>query len=421
MFSELITGETPRGRPLGVLRHDDAVTSIAFHPNGQVIATSGDDNTVRLWSDQDRSVAAFLDHSSAVSTVIFSPDGADVLTGSNDGIARRWDTQTGELLTEQRIPNANEITSIEVSPDGTNVAVMSNDGMTFIYDSNLTTLLFTIGLGGTNNAGAGTDLSGDGGVDEGATDLSGDDEGATDLSGERGVDDDSGRSGRGVEDDPNARSGFGVETDPGPELVVGAPSDRDNPDTGGTIPDAGSSPGSVDGGPDTGGAGAPDNAPTGGAPDEAPVGAPDDGGDSSAIVGTSSNNTFAQRAIRSNYPSSAISPDGQILARTQPGRGDILLWNLSENRIITSIPIPNTQVRDLDFSPDMRFLTAANTNGTVQFFNVEDAFVEETRLIHASSDYLVALSCFRIWGYLTYNPSVADSDRQICQNSSNFF
>lgn len=60
-------------------------------PDGRLIATSGDDGTVRLWDGRDGQVLAKLEgHTAAVYAVVLSPDGGMVASVSLDGTARLW-------------------------------------------------------------------------------------------------------------------------------------------------------------------------------------------------------------------------------------------------------------------------------------------------------------------------------------------
>lgn len=73
--------------------HDDRITSLAFSPDGKLLASGSDDNTVKLWdwakgteSRQMRNM-----HSHEVKKVAFSPDGRYLVSGGLDKKIFFWD------------------------------------------------------------------------------------------------------------------------------------------------------------------------------------------------------------------------------------------------------------------------------------------------------------------------------------------
>nr|BEK63709.1 hypothetical protein KPHV_09360 [Kitasatospora purpeofusca] len=106
------------GRLLG---HTGPVNSCSISPDGRLLATASNDETVRLWSLPDRRPAATLTgHNSAVRTVTFSPDGRLLASAGSDGTVRLWDV-------EQRRPpvvlrgHVGPVRSVAFTPDGRTV------------------------------------------------------------------------------------------------------------------------------------------------------------------------------------------------------------------------------------------------------------------------------------------------------------
>ena len=83
------------------MKHDGAVTAVAFSPDGTKLATTSLDNTARLWdAATGQPLGPPMKHDDSVGAVVFSPDGAKLATTSlNDNTVRLWDAATSQSLT----------------------------------------------------------------------------------------------------------------------------------------------------------------------------------------------------------------------------------------------------------------------------------------------------------------------------------
>jgi serine/threonine protein kinase len=119
-------------------RHDGAVVSVAFSPNGKVLATGGRDKTIVLWdaaSWEPRSPIP-TDHTYEVIGLAFSPDGATLasVTGAADTCAiRLWNVATGDSAGTLGGATSG-VYGLAWYPDGARVACAGRDKAVFRWD-----------------------------------------------------------------------------------------------------------------------------------------------------------------------------------------------------------------------------------------------------------------------------------------------
>ena len=107
--------------------HTSGVTSVRFSPNGQLLASASEDSSIRLWSvDRKTSLKTLQGHTRWVRAVAFSPDGQTLASGSDDHTVRLWEVKTGTCR-QTLSGHTGWVTSLSFSPNGQTLASSSED------------------------------------------------------------------------------------------------------------------------------------------------------------------------------------------------------------------------------------------------------------------------------------------------------
>ncbi|MBE9179092.1 CHAT domain-containing protein [Oculatella sp. LEGE 06141] len=111
--------------------HDRTVISVSFSPDGQQLASAGDDHTVRLWQRNGQPIATLSGHTDRVRSVSYSPDGQWLASASYDGTVRLWQADGTAIATLQG--HTDKVNSVSFSSDGQWLASAGADGMVLLW------------------------------------------------------------------------------------------------------------------------------------------------------------------------------------------------------------------------------------------------------------------------------------------------
>jgi len=109
------------------------VNGLVFSPDGTRLASSGSDRTIKIWDLDTQQPITITGHVDWVYGIDFTPDGDYLISSSSDRTIRVWDTRYGrEQL--QLTGHTSQVYDVSVSPDGDFVASSSEDGTVRMWD-----------------------------------------------------------------------------------------------------------------------------------------------------------------------------------------------------------------------------------------------------------------------------------------------
>ena len=109
------------------------VEDVAYSPDGNSIAVA---SRIGIWiydAQTYQEIFLLTGHTLSIESIVFSPDGQTLASSSSDTTIRLWDVATGKLKHTFRAYPAG-VNNVSFSPDGQTLASSSDDGTVLLWD-----------------------------------------------------------------------------------------------------------------------------------------------------------------------------------------------------------------------------------------------------------------------------------------------
>lgn len=133
----------PRIKGVPLLGHSSFVNSLAFSLDGKTLVSAGDDRTLLIWDISNPNSADLFKtlsqgHSASISSIAFSPDGKKFASAGDDRVVILWDWDPESRLLQKDLELKGHngfVKSVAFNEDGTILASAGFDNKVILWDT----------------------------------------------------------------------------------------------------------------------------------------------------------------------------------------------------------------------------------------------------------------------------------------------
>lgn len=131
-----IFGEDDRSLQTDLGRHAGKIRSLAFHPDGQILAIAGDGRDVDLWdmsAGQPARASLRLDREAGfIGSIAFAPDGTLLAAGDRTGFVTLWDFRTRQFVHSWKA-HPSSVNCVAFGESSARLATVGRDGFVNLW------------------------------------------------------------------------------------------------------------------------------------------------------------------------------------------------------------------------------------------------------------------------------------------------